>query len=102
MDLGRLAPASEVTESEDISYNGIVCPPATSETGARGPSSIIGMNTKKDNFCHMTPILKCKTVKNHIAYFEVTDFGYPRACRFRKYQNLNRSPCLLLPTFFKT
>jgi hypothetical protein len=32
----------------------------------------------------------------------VTDFGYPRACRFRKYQNLNRSPALVLPTFFKT
>jgi hypothetical protein len=34
--------------------------------------------------------------------FLVTDFGYPRACRFRKYQNLNRSPALVLPTFFKT
>jgi hypothetical protein len=32
----------------------------------------------------------------------VSDFGYPRACRFRKYQNLNRSPGLVLPTFFKT
>jgi hypothetical protein len=28
--------------------------------------------------------------------------GCPRACRFRKYQNLNRSPGLALPTFFKT
>jgi hypothetical protein len=34
--------------------------------------------------------------------FLVTDFRYPRACRFRKYQNLNRSPGLSLPTFFKT
>jgi hypothetical protein len=32
----------------------------------------------------------------------VTDFGYPIACRFRKYPNLNRSPALVLPTFFKT
>jgi hypothetical protein len=30
------------------------------------------------------------------------DSGYPRACRFRKYQNLNRSLGLVLPTFFKT
>jgi hypothetical protein len=37
-----------------------------------------------------------------LAQKKVTDFGYPRACRFRKYQNLNRSPGLLLPTFFKT
>jgi hypothetical protein len=47
MDLGRLAPASEVTGSEDIPYhfkkamvsqfkNVIVCPPATSETGVDG------------------------------------------------------------------
>jgi hypothetical protein len=28
----------------------------------------------------------------------VTDFGYPRACRFRKHQILNRSPELPLPT----
>jgi hypothetical protein len=28
----------------------------------------------------------------------VTDFGYPRACRFRKHQILNRSPELSLPT----
>jgi hypothetical protein len=32
----------------------------------------------------------------------VTDFGYPRACRFRKHQILNRSPELALPTFKKT
>jgi hypothetical protein len=32
----------------------------------------------------------------------VTDFGYPRACRFRKYQKINRSWSLPLPTFFKT
>jgi hypothetical protein len=32
----------------------------------------------------------------------VTDFGYPRACRFRKYQKINRSSSLPLPTFFKT
>jgi hypothetical protein len=31
-----------------------------------------------------------------------TDFGYPRACRFRKYQKINRSSSLPLPTFFKT
>jgi hypothetical protein len=31
----------------------------------------------------------------------VTDFGYPRACRFRKHQILNRSPELPLPTFLK-
>jgi hypothetical protein len=31
----------------------------------------------------------------------VTDFGYPRACRFRKHQILNRSPELALPTFKK-
>jgi hypothetical protein len=29
----------------------------------------------------------------------VTDFGCPRACRFRKHQILNRSPELPLPTF---
>jgi hypothetical protein len=33
---------------------------------------------------------------------KVTDFGYPRACRFRKHQILNRSSELALPTFFKT
>jgi hypothetical protein len=33
---------------------------------------------------------------------KVTDFGYPRACRFRKHQIENRSPDLHLPTFFKT
>jgi hypothetical protein len=33
---------------------------------------------------------------------KVTDFGYPRACRFRKYQIENRSPELTRPTFFKT
>jgi hypothetical protein len=33
---------------------------------------------------------------------KVADFGYPRACRFRKNQILNRSPELGLPTFFKT
>jgi hypothetical protein len=32
----------------------------------------------------------------------VTAFGYPRACRFRKYEILNRSSELQLPTFFKT
>jgi hypothetical protein len=32
----------------------------------------------------------------------VTIFGYPRACRFRKYQFENRSWELPLPTFFKT
>jgi hypothetical protein len=32
----------------------------------------------------------------------VTDFEYPRACRFRKYQIKNRSPELPRPTFFKT
>jgi hypothetical protein len=32
---------------------------------------------------------------------KVTDFGYPRACRFRKHQNENRFPELALPTFFK-
>jgi hypothetical protein len=37
-----------------------------------------------------------------LATFLVTDFGYPRAYTFRKYQNLNRSPALVLPTFFKT
>jgi hypothetical protein len=30
---------------------------------------------------------------------KVTDFGYPRACRFRKHQILNRSPEVPLPTF---
>jgi hypothetical protein len=33
---------------------------------------------------------------------ELTDFGYPRACRFRKHQIENRFPDLTLPTFFKT
>jgi hypothetical protein len=33
---------------------------------------------------------------------KVTDFGYPRACRFRKHQIENRSPFLNLITFFKT
>jgi hypothetical protein len=33
--------------------------------------------------------------------FWVTDFGYPRAYRFRKHQILNRSPELPLPTFKK-
>jgi hypothetical protein len=33
---------------------------------------------------------------------KVTDFGYPRGCRFRKHQILNRSPELALPTFKKT
>jgi hypothetical protein len=33
---------------------------------------------------------------------KVTDFGYPRACRFRKCQIENRSPKLARPTFFKT
>jgi hypothetical protein len=32
----------------------------------------------------------------------VTDFGYPRACRFRKDKKINRSSSLPLPTFFKT
>jgi hypothetical protein len=32
---------------------------------------------------------------------KVTDFGYPRACRFRKHQILNRSPELPLPTLKK-
>jgi hypothetical protein len=32
----------------------------------------------------------------------VTDFGYPRACRFRKHQIENRFQELHLPTFFKT
>jgi hypothetical protein len=32
----------------------------------------------------------------------VTDFRYPRACRFRKYQIENRLWELPLPTFFKT
>jgi hypothetical protein len=33
--------------------------------------------------------------------FLVTDFGYPRACRFRKYQIENRSLALVLPIFSK-
>jgi hypothetical protein len=33
---------------------------------------------------------------------KVTDFGYPRACRFRKHQIENRFTELALPTFFKT
>jgi hypothetical protein len=33
---------------------------------------------------------------------KVNDFGYPRACRFRKHQIINRSPELTRPTFFKT
>jgi hypothetical protein len=33
---------------------------------------------------------------------KVTDFGYPRACRFRKYQIENRSPELTRPPFCKT
>jgi hypothetical protein len=33
--------------------------------------------------------------------FLVTDFGYPRACRFIKHQMLNRSPELPLPTIKK-
>jgi hypothetical protein len=33
---------------------------------------------------------------------KVTDFGYPRACRFRKNQIENRFPELAQPTFFKT
>jgi hypothetical protein len=33
---------------------------------------------------------------------KVTDFGYPRAFRFRKHQNENRFPELILPTIFKT
>jgi hypothetical protein len=33
---------------------------------------------------------------------KVTDFGYPRACRFRKHEIENRFPELALPTFFKT
>jgi hypothetical protein len=32
----------------------------------------------------------------------VTDFRYPRACRFRKYQIENRLWELPLPTFLKT
>jgi hypothetical protein len=32
----------------------------------------------------------------------VTGFRYPRACKFRKYQKINRSWSLPLPTFFKT
>jgi hypothetical protein len=32
---------------------------------------------------------------------KVTDFGYPRACRFRKYQIENRSPELTRLTFSK-
>jgi hypothetical protein len=31
----------------------------------------------------------------------VSDFGYPRVCRFRKYQKINRSSSLPLPTFSK-
>jgi hypothetical protein len=41
--------------------NGTVCPPATSEAGARGPRSIWHEH-KKDNFCLMTLIVKCKAV----------------------------------------
>jgi hypothetical protein len=33
---------------------------------------------------------------------QVTDFGYPRACRFKKHQIENRFPELALPTFLKT
>jgi hypothetical protein len=33
---------------------------------------------------------------------KVTDFGYPRASRFRKHQILNRSPEVPLPTLKKT
>jgi hypothetical protein len=36
-----------------------------------------------------------------LAQKKVTDFGYPRACRFRKHQILNRSQELPLPTFKK-
>jgi hypothetical protein len=39
-----------------------------------------------------------------LAKYPVTDFGYPRAFRIRKYQIvkfLNRSPELRLPTFLK-
>jgi hypothetical protein len=33
---------------------------------------------------------------------KVTDFGDPRACRFRKHQMKNRFPEIRLATFFKT
>jgi hypothetical protein len=39
---------------------------------------------------------------NRLEYKMKTDFGYPRACRFRKYHIENRLWELPLPTFFKT
>jgi hypothetical protein len=39
--------------------------------------------------------------QNWVQKILVTDFGYPRACRFRKHQILNRSPELPLPTLKK-
>jgi hypothetical protein len=44
----------------------------------------------------VNPKLKC------VQKILVSDFGYPRACRFRKHQIENRFPALALPTFFKT
>jgi hypothetical protein len=45
---------------------------------------------------------KTPTLTLKCAQKKVTDFGYPRAYRFRKHQIENRFPELALPTFFKT
>jgi hypothetical protein len=69
MDLGCLAPASEVTGSEDIPYhfrkgmvcqflNGMVCPPATFEAGARRPRSI-------SNYWVLCPTIKTTTLEHN-------------------------------------
>jgi hypothetical protein len=46
-------------------------------------------------------MLRDLLTQKFVQKFLVTDFGYPRACKFRKHQILNRSPELALPTLKK-
>jgi hypothetical protein len=51
---------------------------------------------KKSHWAHI--MLRDLFTQKCVQKILVTDFGYPRACRFRKHQILNRSPELALPT----
>jgi hypothetical protein len=57
----------------------------------------VGVFLKMDHSHHAEGLVDPNLMKKKM----VTDFGYPRACRFRIYQ-INRLSELPLPTFFKT
>jgi hypothetical protein len=54
----------------------------------------------RHKFCHLASffqfachiMLRDLLTQKCVQFFFVSDFGYPRACRFRKHQILNRSP----------